>query len=128
MVHIFHLEDDNSLRDILKVALGAADSSVQLKQSPNSDDAVQYIREHLEDIDLFVLDIRVPGELDGMQVAEVIRELGLTAPIVVASAYEKPSESLFSSLSCEWMPKPWDLDIMLGLLTRAQKYRRSATM
>lgn len=125
MVRIFHLEDDNSLRDILKVAISTTDPNVEVEQFPNSDDAVNYIRQHAEDIDLFVLDIRVPGALDGMGVAQVIRDLGSPAPIIVASAYEKPCEDLFSSLECEWMPKPWNFDVMVGLVPRAYKYRKA---
>jgi len=56
-----------------------------------------------------VLDIRVPGSLNGMQVAQKIRDLKCAGTIVVTSAYRPPDRDLLATLSCEWFPKPWHL-------------------
>jgi DNA-binding response OmpR family regulator len=107
--HVVHLEDDGPLRDILKVALKAAEPQIDLHQFISGDEAVRYIEQHGQDIDLFVLDIRVPGSLNGMQVAQKIRDLKCPGTIVVTSAYRPPDRDLLTSLSCEWFPKPWHL-------------------
>jgi DNA-binding response OmpR family regulator len=108
-IHVVHLEDDGPLRDILKVALKAAEPQIDLHQFISGDEAVRYIEQFGQEIDLFVLDIRVPGSLNGMQVAQKIRELKCAGTIVVTSAYRPPDRDLLNSLSCEWFPKPWHL-------------------
>lgn len=107
--HVVHLEDDGPLRDILKVALKAAEPTIDLHQFISGDEAVRYIEQHGQEIDLFVLDIRVPGSLNGMQVAQKIRDLKCPGTIVVTSAYRPPDRDLLDLLSCEWFPKPWHL-------------------
>jgi DNA-binding response OmpR family regulator len=107
--HVVHLEDDGPLRDILKVALKAAEPQIDLHQFISGDEAVRYIEEHGSQIDLFVLDIRVPGSMNGIQVAQKIRDLKCAGTIVVTSAYRPPDRTLLDSLGCEWFPKPWHL-------------------
>lgn len=107
--HVVHLEDDGPLRDILKVALKAAEPNIDLHQFISGDEAVRYIEQHGQEIDLFVLDIRVPGSLNGMQVAQKIRDLKCPGTIVVTSAYRPPDRDLLDALACEWFPKPWHL-------------------
>jgi DNA-binding response OmpR family regulator len=109
LMRVLHLEDEAALRDILKVALNAAAPELEVLQFISSDDAVRYIEQHFDEVDVFVLDIRVPGKLDGLGVARQIRDLHCHAPIVLTSAYQKPSREILTSLSCEWMAKPWYL-------------------
>ncbi len=126
-IHVVHLEDDGPLRDILKVALKAAEPQIELHQFISGDEAVRYIEQFGHQIDLFVLDIRVPGSLNGMQVAEKIRELKCAGPIVVTSAYRPPDRDLLNALSCEWFPKPWhlmDTTQKLSQLARQRDARR----
>lgn len=121
-MHILHLEDDGPLREVLKAVLMTADPTVNVHQFIASDDAVQYIQEHAQEIDLFILDVRVPGTMDGMGVAQKIRELGCRGAIVITSAYRRPNPALLSSLECKWMPKPWHiLDATKTLLPLARE-------
>jgi DNA-binding response OmpR family regulator len=109
MVQVLHLEDDIRLREILQVALRAAEPNLVLKQYINSNDAVAYIEQHVHEIDLFILDIRVPGLVDGLEVARKIRALKCEAPIILTSAYQPPSQNILVELNCEWYPKPWHI-------------------
>ncbi|GAB1422606.1 hypothetical protein MASR2M15_28430 [Anaerolineales bacterium] len=118
---ILHLEDDGPLREVLKISLMAADPTVHVQQFIDSDSALQYITENIDSIRLFVLDIRVPGELNGLEVATKIRELGSLRPIVMTSAYRKPSSDFLNGLQAIWLPKPWHiLDAPDRLLPLAQ--------
>ena len=108
-MHVVHLEDDGPLREILKVAFEAADPSVELHQFVSSNAAIEYIEKNLNEIDLFVLDIRVPGTMNGIQVAEKIRELNAQGAIVLTSAYQAPERDFLNKLQCEWFPKPWHI-------------------
>src|SRR5689334_18449891 len=102
MTYVVHLEDDGPLREILKVAFQATDPHVNLQQFISGDEVVAHIKPIIDTIDLFVLDIRVPGSIDGLGVARKIREFGSEAPIILTSAYRPPERELIQSLSLEW--------------------------
>lgn len=116
-MHVLHLEDESPLREILKVALLAAVPTVNLQQYINSDEAVSYIEKNIKDIDLFILDIRVPGSMDGLEVAHKIRELGCPGVIAMTSAYRAPGREVLEELNAEWFAKPWHImEVMDKLL------------
>jgi CheY-like chemotaxis protein len=94
---------------VLKVALLAADPTLKVTQFEDSDQAVAYIEQHKQEIDLFILDIRVPGAMDGIGVARKIRDLGCSGIIVLTSAYGRPEQDFLNSYQCVWMAKPWHL-------------------
>ncbi|MCL4875715.1 MAG: response regulator [Anaerolineae bacterium] len=108
-MEFLHLEDHEPLREVLRIALLAADPTLKVMQFEDSDNAVQYIQEHKQEIDLFILDIRVPGEMDGIGVARKIRDLGCDGIIVLTSAYGRPEQDFLDSHQCVWMAKPWHL-------------------
>lgn len=108
-MHVVHLEDDAPLREILRAAFQAADPNINLHQFINSDDALAYIQENLEAIDLYVLDIRVPGALSGLELARELRKLEAPGVIVLSSAFAPPSRDVLNELQCEWFPKPWHI-------------------
>ena len=86
MMLILHMEDEGPLPEIMHIALSAADPNLNLQQFSNSDSAIEFIKNNLDKISLFLLDVRVPGEFDGMQVANKIRELGSERLIVITWA------------------------------------------
>lgn len=100
----------------MKVALIAAEPSAVLVQFGNSDEAMRYIEQHLNEVDLYILDIRLPGSMDGVGVARRIRELGSTAVIVLTSAYRAPERRFIAELNCEWYAKPWHIMEVLDKL------------
>jgi len=108
-MHIVHLEDEGPLREIMQIALTSADPKLTMTQFIDSDNALEFIRENLNDITLFLLDVRVPGALDGMGVAGRIRELGSERPIIITSAYRKPKKSALVTVNAQWMAKPWHI-------------------
>lgn len=109
MTTILHLEDDGPLREILKIALCTVDSKVQVEQFITGEDAIAYAQEHMDEIDLFVLDIRVAGKLTGVDVAQKLREMGAKRPIVLTSAYRRPASDVLDDLECKWLAKPWHI-------------------
>jgi len=107
--HIVHVEDDKPLRKILGVALHAADPSIDMHQFVNAEEAFCYIALHWQTIDLFVLDIRLPGMMNGLQLAQKIRDLNCPGYIIMTSAYNTPSSTLLKGLRAEYYSKPWHL-------------------
>lgn len=125
-MHIVQLEDDNPLLEIMRVALTAAVPSATLKQFVNSDEAIKYIEQHKDDIDLFLLDIRVPGSKDGVEVAQAIRDFGCTGIIAITSAYRRPDRKKLTELNCEWLAKPWHvMDVIDRLIPMIRANRKA---
>jgi hypothetical protein len=108
-MNILHLEDDGPLREILAAALRAVEPTCELHQFVKSDDALAYVRQHPQTIDLFIIDIRVPGTMDGLQMAHRVRELSAPGAMVLTSAYRVPDQDVLKKLDCQWYPKPWHI-------------------
>jgi two-component SAPR family response regulator len=108
-MHILHLEDDGPLRNLFRAALLFREPNATITQFDSSAEALDFIQKNLDDIDLFLLDVRVIGKLDGVAVAEKIREWGSSRPIVITSAYREPSSKVFERVKAEWLPKPWHI-------------------
>lgn len=126
MLHIVHLEDDSPLQELLQISLQAANPRLILKQFIDSDEMFAYTVSHLQDIDLFILDVRVLGSMSGVEVAQKIRQLNETIPIIITSAYQKPAAHLNALLNCRWYPKPWHIiEITRETLAIAQASSKS---
>jgi CheY-like chemotaxis protein len=119
---VVHVEDERPLRDILGIAFRAAEPGINLHQFTSGDEALGYIEANGLDIDLFVLDIRLPGTMNGVQIAQKVRDLHLPGYIVLTSAYQAPDHDLLSALHSEYYPKPWHL---FELTEKLLKYRMS---
>lgn len=125
MLHIVHLEDDGPLQEVLQISLRAANPNLTLKQFIDSDEMFTYTLSNIEDIDLFILDVRVFGSMNGIEVAKKIRQLNTNVPIIITSAFQKPSSDLLLSLNCQWYAKPWHIvDITRDMLNVAQAATR----
>jgi DNA-binding response OmpR family regulator len=107
--HVVHVEDDKPLRQILDLALRAVEPSIDLHQFITAEEAIPYIGSHWQGIDLFVLDIRLPGEINGLQLAQKIRDLNCPGYIILTSAYNMPSDTILRTLTAEYYAKPWHL-------------------
>src|SRR5450432_3552119 len=117
-LHIVHVEDDEPLQNLLKIALHASDSSIKLKQFMMGEEALAYILEAGSTVDIFVLDIQLPGSLSGLELAHKIREMNLRGAIVLCSAYASPKQETVAAVSGEYIPKPWRiLDVTRHLLS-----------
>jgi DNA-binding response OmpR family regulator len=115
-MRIFHLEDDGPLREVLKIMITSVSPSDELHQFGDSDSAVRFLDSKTIQFDLFILDIRVPGKLDGLGVAEKIRELDYAGMMVITSAFRKPEQGLLERLKCKWYAKPWHLTQIQDIL------------
>lgn len=121
-MNVVHVEDDRPLKDILKTAMKAADPQMNLQQFISADEAVIYVQQHLDSIDLVIMDIRLPGQLNGLQAAELLRKIGYAADLILTSAYSRPSFDVLNALNSEFYPKPWHVvDVTSKMLKLKQK-------
>ncbi len=126
-MHIVHLEDTRPLRDIFKATLTAIRPGCDIHPFMTSDDAAAYIQEHGTEVDLFVLDVRVPGSLDGLGVAELAKQIGCTGAIVMTSAYMSPGREQLTALNAHWFQKPWQIEDVQEMLRLAAATKRPTT-
>jgi DNA-binding NtrC family response regulator len=118
---ILHLEDDIALKETVGELLAAVEPDSEVHQFINSDDAMQYVQSNGTNIDIYLLDVRVPGAVDGVGLARRIRQQSLTGAIIFMSAYSKPDASQMVGIThYEWIKKPWSIDQLLEALERAK--------
>jgi DNA-binding NtrC family response regulator len=119
-VKILHLEDDLSLRDTFKDLLEIVVPDCDLVQFANSDDASAEITRGCGQYGLYILDVRVPGDVDGIGFAHRLHEHGCKGKIVFVSAYQKPDDLSRSPFAYKWINKPWDLDDLVSIIRGAE--------
>ena len=81
---------------------------------------------HVNDYDLFVLDVNLPGK-DGFSVCRELRAAGTKSPILLLTAFNDP-EDVVCGLNCgadDYLSKPFDFSVLLAriraLLRRVQQ-------
>ena len=127
-LRIVHLEDEMTLRDIVRTTIMVLDPQTEVRQFEGSDETLRYVEQddHRQKIDLFLLDVRVPGELDGIGVAFRLRDLGCQGMIAFTSAYAAPDTKTIASLDYVWLSKPVELNRMRSVLKLARSRRQSS--
>jgi CheY-like chemotaxis protein len=119
--NILHLEDEYSIRTSMRDIFDILIPQASVVQFSNTDDALEYVTHGHPEVHLFLLDVRVPGKVDGIGFASELRQLGYTSMIAFVSAYSKPnSEALSGVLEYSWLSKPIDLDALLKVMTQAE--------
>jgi CheY-like chemotaxis protein len=122
-MNIVHLEDIKPLRDILHATISTLNPGCQIKQFINGSDAIAFIGEHGHDVDLFLLDVRVPGAINGLEVAQAIRDNGCQGIVVMTSAYMAPDQNILNELNAYWYQKPWQISDVQEMLRLAASNR-----
>lgn len=123
-LQIVHLEDERTLREAIDIALHELEPGVELRQFVDSDSALEYIRSNASEIHLYLLDIRVPGSMNGVQLAEEISRIGGTGLIVFTSAFEPPKRETLSALGAQYLRKPYSLEATAKTLLQWAKQRQ----
>src|SRR6187401_914742 len=117
-ISIVHLEDDSMLRDVFRATVEAFNPNIELKQFVDSDSVMDYVSTTNDTIDMFVVDIRVPGTMNGIGVVKMLHDWGYSGLIIITSAFRRPDKNLFDALSCEWASKPWNPGEIMDRLDR----------
>lgn len=124
-LRILHLEDEMTLREIVRTTIMVLDSQTEVRQFEGSDETLRYAETEGKSIDLFLLDVRVPGEVDGIGTAFRLRAMGCEGLIAFTSAYAAPDTKTIASLDYIWLSKPVELNRMRSVLKLARAHRDS---
>ena len=88
-MRILFVEDDPLIRELVVEVL--RDEGYDVIHASNGEEALELCGRHFADV--LVTDIRLPGEIDGWQIAERCREHNPRLPVVYATGFS-PVEAL----------------------------------
>jgi len=107
---ILVVEDEVLVRLMVAEQLRSADFHVV--EAANADEALAVLR-YTTDVALIVTDIRMPGSMDGLQLAKTVRSAFPQIRIVLTSG----NLLKFSSVNHDaFVPKPYEPDKIIGLI------------
>ena len=127
MTSILIVEDEQHLADGLRFNLEAEGYEVEIVS--DGETALPMLLEQRRHFDVVVLDVMLPGK-DGFKVAAEIRTGGNFVPILMLTARGRPEDVLsgFESGADDYLPKPFDLSVLLArlnaLLRRREWFKR----
>jgi CheY-like chemotaxis protein len=110
---ILLVEDEELLR--LSLADYLRECGFEVVEACSGDEAVAKLRSTQDPIDLVFSDIQMPGALDGIGLAQWIKQARPGIPVVLASGDAQKSEA--AKLLCECEPffaKPYDFAAITG--------------
>jgi DNA-binding NtrC family response regulator len=100
------VEDEATVRSVLSGLLSAL--GYRCIVAANAVDALQIIEANLFRLDLLMTDLKMPGELDGLDVADKVRVFQPEAAILLISAYaESPTMKTAASRGYRVLEKPF---------------------
>ncbi|TCV94037.1 two-component system chemotaxis response regulator CheY [Luteibacter rhizovicinus] len=98
------VEDDRNVLDITGFMLELA--GYHVLTASNATDALSAVREH-PDIGLVFTDVNMPGDMDGIEMLNELRRLGLSIPVLVVSGDVGGVEHRIG-IRTSFLPKPYD--------------------
>jgi len=122
MSRIMVVEDEAHLAQGLRFNLEAEGHAVEVFGS--GEEALQRLGVAGEHIDVVVLDVMLPG-LDGFAVVSELRKAELFVPVLLLTALHRPEDVLkgFASGADDYLPKPFDLNILLARINSLLRRR-----
>ena len=108
------VEDDTDVADVIRVVADKLNLEITLLADPKA--AIDFIKNTLPD--MVLLDIMMPGELNGFDVARALRANILTRkiPILAMSGYDsyQTQSRIFAAGVDDYIAKPFDLKDLEG--------------
>jgi DNA-binding NtrC family response regulator len=117
-MRIIYVEDDGGLRSVVMDTLQYLTPTSQIEVYSNSDDVLRV--NTITNLCLVLMDVRLPGSVNGFSLAKHLRSLGYDGIIALMSAYPRPPSGIIEELRCEWFSKPIDVDTLDGLIAKAE--------
>jgi len=112
------VEDDDSVRRLTLRRL--RHMGYRVSEASNAAEALEIYRSHGE-FDLMFTDMVMPGELNGLQLAQAIHEQQPDLPVIVASGYSEQlaAKEVASEHGILILQKPYTLDNLALILSKA---------
>jgi len=120
-IRILVIDDEPPIRRFLRASLGSA--SYDVLEAEDGKQALDMMRRNA--VDLVVLDLGLPGTVDGFAVIEGLRQRGSSVPIVVLSARtdEAGKVRALDLGADDYISKPFGTDELLARIRAALRHR-----
>lgn len=109
------VEDDQDLRELAAAIL--EESDLRVVECEDAEQAIVVLAREGEDVALLFADIRLPGLLDGVDLARQVKAVWPHVSIVVTSGYSARAPDALPD-NVTYMPKPW---LALEVLMQAER-------
>jgi CheY-like chemotaxis protein len=113
------IEDEPEVRDIATSVL--KDTDLAVVESATGEDALAFLRENADDVAMMFADVKLPGTLDGVDLARIAASSWPWIKVVLTSG---DMERSFSDVprTAVFMPKPWRAFDVLAEAKRATRH------
>lgn len=118
MSKILIIEDEESIRRVLKKILKEENKSYEVEEASNGVEGIEKIKK--EDFDLVLCDIKMP-QMDGMEVLEMTKQINSEIPVVMISGHGDLETAVNAMRlgAYDYISKPPDLNRLLGTVRNA---------
>lgn len=109
--HVAIVEDDPDVRALAGALL--EETALEVVEVESAEAAIAYLKDQGSEVAMMFADVRLPGEMDGIQLAKAACTLWPTMRIVLTSG--DPGAASDDLPDCvTFMPKPWrGLDVLV---------------
>lgn len=123
MSRILIVEDEKHIAEGLRFNLEAEGHEATI--APDGEKALTILLKERRPFDIIILDVMLPGK-DGFAVASALRAAGQYVPILMLTARGSPEDVLrgFGAGADDYLPKPFDLSILLARVNGLLRRRR----
>jgi len=111
---ILIVDDEDLIRELLADALS---DDFKVLAARNGEEALTLFEQHKDEIALVITDLIMP-KMRGDALAERVRELRPTLPIIFISGYEREIETnlLLAKGRAAFLPKPFDVEKLISTM------------
>lgn len=108
---ILIVEDEPMIRDFVQEIL-EFEGGFRTESVENADQALEYLEQHADDVSLLLTDVRMPGTMDGIALANLVAGRWSDMPIVVMSGHGTPGSDQLPP-DVLFIAKPWTITQLL---------------
>ena len=101
------VEDEQTIRDFVCEIL-ETDVGLRTKAVENADEAMKYLQQNINKVALLLTDVRMPGSMDGIALANVVGAQWSHIPVVVMSGHGTPGSDQLKD-DVLFIAKPWTI-------------------
>ncbi len=94
------------------------EAGITVVEFANGDEAIDYVRDHKQDVAAIFTDVYLPGEIDGLELAGIVSEVCPEIAVLVTSGNSRMRpENLGPRVS--YVTKPWHPNDVLNTMREA---------
>ncbi len=106
-ITVAYVEDEPSIAQLLSSGLGLFGIEVYPVYMSAEELLANVDNKEYATADILLFDIRLP-KMTGLELAAKLREQGEDRPLVLVSAWPKPSDEKLKAIDAAFLPKPFD--------------------